>query len=181
MRVFIAATLLALLPLFAYAEEGATTTYSSDTWDFTLTLPDGGAVSDAGSEGWEYEDPTIFAWVTAQPDSPVFLIMGSAMALDVDATDSDVADFVNGLTDEENNIKNNVAVEEVSDTFYVGERGWISVLFKDNNEASTGEFEVFVTRQGVHIYAIAFHYLDQTEAGETTAEAVLTSFVTSGG
>jgi hypothetical protein len=88
-----------------------------------------------------------------------------------------VANFVDGLADEENNAKNNTSVEAISDVFYVANRGWISVLFHDDSEGAPGEFEIFVTREGPYIYAIAFHYNAGAEAGAVVAEPVLTSFV----
>ena len=185
MRIVIAATLLVLLPLCAFAEDTVTTTtttaptFSSADLDFTLTLPEGGTLSDAGTEGWQYEDPTVFTWVAVE-ESPLFLIMGNVVTLEAEVTDDDVSRYLAELADEESNTELNIEVEEVSDVFWIGNRGWISVLYKDNDPDAGGEFEISVTRQGTHIYAISFHY-SGAEGSDALVESVLTSFVTSGG
>ena len=187
MRILLVPFMILLSSTFAYAadtvsEETAGTTYSSSDYDFSLWLPDGGVLADAATDpNWDYDETTVFTWVADDMEQAVFLVMGSALALDSEATDADIASFVEGLTDEENNKQNNTTVEEVNDVFKVGDRGWVSVLFKDHSGETPGEFEIFVTRQGVYIYAVAFHYTDGSENGLGFAEDVLSSFMTSGG
>jgi hypothetical protein len=189
MRILLISALLLLSTAFAYADDDSPaaaassgSTYSSATYDFTVWLPDGGTIADAQTDPkWDYDENTVFTWVDENLDQPVFLVMGSALSLDTDATDDDISNFVAGLTDEDNNKANNTEVQKVSDVFQVGSRGWVSVLFKDVSTETPGEFEIFVTRQGVHIYAIAFHYTDGSEAGGDFAQQVLTSFATSQG
>jgi hypothetical protein len=187
MRILLAAVFLLLSTAFAYAEDAAVEestgqTYTSSDFDFSLTLPDSGVIGDATTDSeWDYDETTVFTWVQEDLSLPVFLVMGSALELETEATDQDIASFVDGLTDEENNKQNNTTVEQVSDVFQVASRGWVSVLFKDDSDGSPGEFEIFVTRQGVFIYAVAFHYTDGADNGADFAEQVLTSFTTSEG
>jgi len=189
MRIFLLPALLLLTATFAWADDSATglapaasVTYSSTDYDFSLALPDDGTLADASTDPkWDYDESTVFTWVDEQMDEPVFLVMGSALKLDTDATDQDISSFVEGLTDEDNNKKNNTSVENVSDVFQVGNRGWVSVLFKDNSEETPGEFEIFVTRQGLYIYAVAFHYTTSSSDGSDFAQTVLSSFTTSQG
>jgi len=192
MRTLLAAAALLLLSTaLAYAADDAAapatqasgTTYTSADYDFSLALPDGGTVADKTLDPkWDYDENTVFTWVADDlAAQPVFLVMGSAMSLETDATDDDISSFVQGLTDADNNKANNTEVEKVSDVFQVGNRGWVSVLFKDNNNESPGEFEIFVTRQGVHIYAVAFHYTTDQASGADLTQQVLASFTTSQG
>jgi hypothetical protein len=188
MRVLLASWLLLLTATFAYAEETTVAeevsgaTYSNSDYDFTLWVPGGGTLADASTDPeWDYDETTVFTWVADDVAAqPVFLVMGSALALDSEATDQDIQSFVEGLTDKENNKANNTTVEEVSEVFQVGNRAWIGVLFQNDSGETPSEFEIFVTRQGVFIYAVAFHYTDGAENGAGIAEKVLTSFVTSG-
>lgn len=189
MRFLLTAALLLLSTAAAYAAddtalaEASAISYANSDYDFTVSLPNGGTLSDAATDpDWDYDETTIFTWVADDVAAqPVFLVMGSALALETDATDADIQSFVDGLTDEQNNQENGTTVEEVSGVFQIGNRGWVSVLFKDTSGETPGEFEIFVTRQGVFIYALAFHYTDGVENGTDTAEAVLSSFVTSAG
>jgi hypothetical protein len=185
MRVMLASLVLLLSATFAYAEEAAVAeevtgaTYANSDYDFTLWVPGGGTLADASTDPeWDYDETTVFTWVADDVlAQPVFLVMGSALALESEATDQDIQSFVEGLTDEQNNAENRTTVVEVSDVFQVGNRGWVGVLFHDESGETPGEFEIFVTRQGIFIYAVAFHYTDGAENGAGIAEQVLTSFV----
>jgi hypothetical protein len=179
MRILLLAAACLLFTTAALAADSDGVSYTSADYDFSLWLPDGGQLSDVETDPeWSHDDSTIFTWVADdQANSLVFLIMGSALALESGATDDDIASFVEGLTDEQNNAENEVTVADISEVFAIAGRGWVSVLFEDNSGEMPGEFEIFVTREGVHIYAVAFHYTaGKDAAGEQFVADVLSSF-----
>jgi hypothetical protein len=178
MRTLLFAAACLLLTSIAVAAEGDPIVYTNTDYDFSLALPAGGHISDASDPEWSLDESTVFTWEAEDTaDTLVFLIMGSALALDSEATDDDIASFVAGLTDEENNAGNQVEVVDVSDVFALAGRGWVSVLYSDNSGEMPGGFEIFVTREGVHIYSVAFHYTTGKDEASTQLVAdVLSSF-----
>src|SRR5687767_13416235 len=116
MHILLLATTCLLLTSVAFAQDEGVI-YTSADYDFSLSLPAGGVLSDAETDPeWDQDESTVFTWVADdQTTAPVFLVMGSALELETEATDGDIASFVEGLTDEQNNQQNQVEVQDVSD------------------------------------------------------------------
>jgi hypothetical protein len=174
----LALTIVFLLPCAAFAQH---VTYSSDEFDFSIALPGGGLIGDAFSDpDWEEDETTVLRWVGLVEGAPITVMMVNAVTLEHEVSDDDVFAFMEGMVEGSQDPENNMSLRDVSDVFTVGNRGWISALIDDTSVDATGQYEIFVTRQGQWIYAVTFYYADGA-AGQELAGDILGTFVTSGG
>lgn len=181
MRIILTFAVLSSILLLPFAARAQQVTYSSDAYDFSIALPGGGLIGDAYSDpDWAEDESTVVRWVGLREDAPITVLLVNVVSLGQEVSDDDVFAFMEGMVAGSEDPENNMSLRDVSDVFTVGNRGWISALIDDTAADATGQYEIFVTRQGQWIYAVTFYYADGV-AGQEQAGEILGTFTTSGG
>ncbi|MDQ3022959.1 MAG: hypothetical protein M3R04_01045 [bacterium] len=177
MKSLLAAIAIVLAPVFAFAQEGSLVTYTSLDHGFTIAVPGGGMLTDIYSDpNWVADDGTntVMRWDTLFETDAVTTMTVTALDLGMEATDADIADFIEGYTGELDS-GGESTVDEVGPVFMVENRGWVSVL-AHSTVPGGAHFEAFATRHGNYLYCVLFFYPLNDGQGNALARDVLGTF-----